>query len=472
MELIYKNFDGLDISFQGALSEDVLETLADGKREAQQMRKDVYRELGPEKIPVMVAETGMRGGYAYRFDTGPDGEIWAIGHSTKSDSWNIRVSVKSLNLALRGYQAVKDKILALLEALGATGPPQREEVTGAVKNFPQERISRFDVCFDFLALSAFEPDPKRFVAHSRSNRHYNGTDNGVRTYTGAKGKVIESARIGEMPNRQVCLYNKSREVEAHNKRYWHDIWREAIGAIYSVEEYSSCSIASPSIEDATIDNDTIEDVTIENDTIGDSSIGSSPIESASIQRQSYKSPYKSAYKDENDNLYKQGTEKLLEEGTVWRLEARAGKEELNTWNLRTFEDFEAKAGDVIESILYAIRYVEPNGEDSNPARWPLAGFWQSAIDASVIDLANYRSEAVRRKIITDYRDNIIKGYKDRISGNIIGLIAALGRDLSELPEILEEVETEMLDYVDQNPGIAQDKFEKLGQRFAFIGEGE
>lgn len=73
----------------------------------------------------MVAETGARGGYKYRFDTGLDGEIWFVAHSLKRDGWNIRVSAKSLALALHGYEGVKARILGRLAALEAKGLARR-----------------------------------------------------------------------------------------------------------------------------------------------------------------------------------------------------------------------------------------------------------------------------------------------------------------------------------------------------------
>ena len=71
-----------------------------------------------------------------------------------------------------------------------------------------------------------------------------------------------------------------------------------------------------------------------------------------------------------------GIKKSEFKGQIWRIEARAGKKELNKWNLRRFADFEKMAGDVISGILKDIKYTIPSDTDKNITRWALAPFWQ------------------------------------------------------------------------------------------------
>ena len=87
----------------------------------------------------MVAETGSRGGYRYRFDTGLDGETWFVAHSTNSKNWNIRVSVKSLALSLYGYEGVKERILNRLKALKAIGQSRKISGSEEVTNMPLDQ---------------------------------------------------------------------------------------------------------------------------------------------------------------------------------------------------------------------------------------------------------------------------------------------------------------------------------------------
>lgn len=393
MEPIYNNFDGLDVSFQGALPESILNQLAEARTKAQNEKREIPIELGPEKVPVMVAETGSRGGYKYRFDTGLDGEIWFVAHSINSKNWNIRVSVKSLALALHGYEGAKSAILNRLIALNATGLSRSDSVNGAkngVTNTPLERISRLDYCFDFIMDSAFMPLPCRFIAHQRSKKHVYGEQGAIETYSALNGEKVNTIRIGEMPGRQATIYNKTKEINSNAKKYWWDIW--------------------------------------------------------DIDRHSLKDDCRQ----------------------IWRIEVRAGRDELDKWGFKRFEDLESKAGDVIAAILKAIRYTEPLENDANRARWPMAPIWQGALNTASGALAAYSSKARRENILDDFKENIQQGYKERLIGNAIGLTAAEGRDISEVTTVLEELQELISSIAKENPEALIKKYEKAEDRFRFL----
>lgn len=393
MQLIYNNFDGLDISFQGAFPHKILDQLAEARAQAQDEKRDVLAYLGAEHIPVMVGETGARGGYRYRFDTGIDGETWFIAHSTNSKNWNIRVSVKSLSLALSGYEAVKDKIINRLIAFEAVGASAyTDKVSGNSKRLylPLERISRIDYCFDFIMDADFMPLPERFVAHQRAKKHVYGEHCTLPNYSASNGDKINTIRIGSMPNRQMAMYNKTKEITSNAKQYWWDIWG--------------------------ID----------------------------------KKPFKEGFKQ------------------IWRIEVRAGRDELDKWPLKRFSEFEDKAGDVLISILKAIRYTDPLKGDLNRSRWPIAPIWQEAIDASYKALAPYSTNAIRENVIRDYRENIVNGYSERLIGNLIGMTAAMGRDVSELTIVAEEFEALIETIVKKDQQAVIEKYNRAQERFEFI----
>jgi len=393
MEMIYNNFDALDISFQGALPLKTLDQLAIAREQAQKEKCEVIAYIGKNKLPVMVAETGARGGYRYRFDTGMDGEIWFVAHSTNSKLWNIRVSVKSLNLALSGYEAVRKRLtkrLSDFEAVGLSAYP--EEVSGKTKRLylPLERISRFDYCFDFIMPSGYQPLPERFVAHQRAKKHVYGERGGLDTYRSLNGDIINTVRIGAMPGRQMAMYNKTKEIIASSKQYWWKIW--------------------------------------------------------DIDPKSFKEGFKE----------------------IWRIEVRAGRDELNKWPLKRFKEFDDKAGDVIASILKAIRYTDPLKDDLNRSRWPMAPIWEEAISTSYKALAPYSTNAIRENAIRDYRDNVIAGYKERLIGNLIGLTAAQERDISEISITIEELEEDIHAISKTDISAISKKFEKAEERFRFL----
>jgi len=372
MKKIYQNFDALDVSFQCYIPQYNIGELERAKKSAQESRRPALAYLGETNTPVMVGETGAKGGYSYRFDAELDGAIWFIAPSQDINRWNVRVSCKSLMLALHGYYKTKDKLLKfLIEDLDAIFP--------ADEPHPKERVSRFDYCFDF-ASEDFIPISANFIAHGRSKK-----DSIFRITE--RGRVIESITIGKMPNRQSIIYNKTREIISHAKAYWWDIWE--------------------------------------------------------LNKSEFK-------------------------GNIWRVEIRAGKKELNKWGLKRFRDFEKKAGDVIISILEDNRYLIPNENDNNAARWKTAKFWQICINSANENLNDFISNANRTKIISDYRENVIRMYGSHISGMLTSLTAVIGRDISEIPGVLDLVASDLINRISQNPEKFAKNHKKAEERFVFL----
>jgi hypothetical protein len=166
-------------------------------------------------MPVMVHESGARGGYTYQFTNGADGHIWLIGDRQDSTQWNVRVKVESLPFSLYGYEAVKERILDILDDdLCAKGSDNNFGI-------PQERISRIGYCMDFIFEEPFIPELKNFICHGRTKKqkrrefisHKNGT-----------GQYTETITLGKMPNRQITIYNKIKDITAKNSSYWWKVW--------------------------------------------------------------------------------------------------------------------------------------------------------------------------------------------------------------------------------------------------------
>ena len=388
MKLIYNNFDGLDIAFKGALPEEILDQLAQAREQAQQERGDIFLALGSAKIAVMVAETGAKGGYRYRFNTGKDGETWFVVHSTNSDKWNIRVSISSLGLALGGYEAVTSGIINRLIALGAIGKKRFVTASGKAVYIPQESISRFDYCYDFIMDSDFQPLPQNFIAHQRTKKHVYKEKELIDAYSASNGDIFNTIRIGQMPNKQVVLYNKTKEITHHSKEYWWEIWQ----------------------------------------------------------------------------LKKEDV--LKNDQAVWRVEVRAGKDELNAWGVKTFDDFESKAGDIMMHILKHIRYATPLSSDGNRSRWPNHPMWEECLKVSLKGaLGDFVSHASRENILRGFKDNYIEDGMKRLIGNAIPLGALLGDDLGSVPKIFESLAN---DFQNNPPRDSLGKFEKAKERFRFL----
>ena len=381
MKKIYQNFDGLDVTFQCAVPKFILQKLKQAQQEAKDTKQDVIITIG--KTPVAVASNGLKGGYAYRFDTGIDGAIWAVAESENREWWNVRVSVKSLMLALYGYKGTKEKILKfLMNELLVRHPQGYTE--------PVERVSRFDFCIDFIAEDHFVPDPKCFLTHNRSTKKYQGDIPNVSPLDFIivdQGKEIQGITIGKMPNRQLTIYNKRREIMAKQKIYWWDIW------------------------------------------------GINP-------------------------------EKI--KSNIWRVEVRVGKKALKKQYVRGFLELEKYAGNIISQILHDYRYVIPNYNDKNRSRWPLAPFWKSCIDAASEYLAEYSFNGEREKIIRNYREAIVTQYRKHINGLITSYIAAQGKDISQIPEVLETVGADFIEALRKNPQKAINRYKNAEKRIAFV----
>ncbi len=378
MKFIYQNFDALEVSFQCAVPRNILHELERAKKEAQANRGPAFTKIGPNNLPVMVMEMGARGGYNFQFDTGPDGAIWLVGDREARDQWNIRVRVKSLCLSLYGYEGTKERILhTLYQDLMAKGPDTND-------GKPQERVSRADYCLDLLLPGQFIPSPDSFVCAGRTKK---GVETAIPLSIEGVGRSIEYIRVGKMPNRQVVLYNKIREISVRQKTYMWQIWDLKADEV---------------------------------------------------------------------------------KGEIWRLEVRAGKKELNKWNLRTFADFEESIGDVLITTLKDYRYTHPNPKDKNMSRWPMTELWENAIEEINKNLFEYISKADRKEILRELRENIIKRYEKLISGIFIGLTAAQGKDISEIPGVLDLFSGHILEQINENPQKFVQKYKKAADKFSLL----
>ena len=209
--MLYSGFDTLDIAFQGFLPYEVLEQLKSAKEAAQKANNPVTIELGPEKIPVRVLGGGRNGGYTYQVNTGPVGVIYAFKDSQNANDWNIFVNIGSAMLLQYGYYGATERILADLKGFGAT--------------IGQESINRVDYCFDFL-MQDFSPRAEQVIAPPTSTKsgYLEGRSIDDVSAFAFRGRELETLTVGKMPNLQLQIYNKRREVIQKQKPYWFDAW--------------------------------------------------------------------------------------------------------------------------------------------------------------------------------------------------------------------------------------------------------
>lgn len=382
MELLYQNFDKLVISFQGAVPSFIRSQLENAQKEARSVCNQVYAEIGSNNLQVMMHERGARGGYAYQFSTGHDGHIWLIADRDNESLWNIQVHVRSLCLALYGYEKTKQQILdILINDLKAIG----EEKNNLI---PLERISRVDYCLDFILEEKFNPSFNHFVCTGRAKKSEFGELKYNQITTGSS---VETLTVGKMPSKQVTIYNKIKEIKVKFKKYWWNIW-----------------------------------------------------------------------KIEEKNFEKE----------IWRIEIRLGKKELNKWNLRRFADLEKIIGNVIRKTLEDYQLKEPCLKNKNKNRWKTAEIWKKAIKATKSDLFDYSTDVDEKIILNQIREEVINQYEKLISGIFVGYTAATGKDISEIPGVLDHVCGNLLDEVSCNPQKFVQKYAKKRGEFSFCEKEE
>ncbi|MCC3305535.1 hypothetical protein [Sneathiella sp. HT1-7] len=215
---LYAGFDTLEVSFQGALPKETLIELAEAKKIAVKNHENELITIGPGEIEGHVGESGMKGGYAFTFGTGPLGELWSFKDNANPSEWNIGVKVYAEALAAYSYWEIKERLYQRLKDMGCT--------------YGKESLRRVDFAMDFLMPDTFSISTEQFVVHHRSKispylkfeEEYYDTGKSDGTYVFSGGR-IETVTVGKMPGRQVCVYDKRRAAISLGKLFWFTLWR-------------------------------------------------------------------------------------------------------------------------------------------------------------------------------------------------------------------------------------------------------
>ncbi len=214
MIVLHSGFDGLDVAFKCKPSPELADLLERAKAQAAETQADTPVTFNGVRIEV--APSGGVGGYAYRFDTGPNGAIWFVKRPQANDHWGVRVSCKSRPLALKGLEYVRVDIEDTLARLGMKPPADGVS------------IGRVDYAIDILHPE-FVLDPQNFVVPARTKIGTHMDLHDQRT-SGRSGRFT-SVTVGKMPGRQVIVYDKREEVMSKGKLEWPFLWNEALAAL-------------------------------------------------------------------------------------------------------------------------------------------------------------------------------------------------------------------------------------------------
>ena len=217
MKIIYSGFDKVEFSVQGNLSREVLDALETHRTEAEEQRSMVLATLGPGQLDAHVHDSGMKGGYRYRLDTGPCGVIVACKNNTNPNLWNLSVVIRAASLATMGLDAALTLAWDTLEKLGAT--------------VLSHSVRRIDYAMD-IRMAEWDLRLDSFVAHSRTTIHPHwGHDNPQPKHIDLepdsiiRGKRIETVALGRMPGRAVCVYDKRRKITSSpSEAWWYKVW--------------------------------------------------------------------------------------------------------------------------------------------------------------------------------------------------------------------------------------------------------
>lgn len=205
--LLHQGFDNLDMAYRVQLPTELRNRLAAAKASAIEERRAVPLTYAGRTF--LVEGHGGKGGYLYSVDTGVMGAVWWFKEPNGNrDPWGARVSSRALPLATQGIEAVKAEHDQFLIELGMSFT----EI--------DRRISRLDYAIDFY-FPDFEINPAHIVCHSRKSKTVDG-----HYAANYRGDRITGIRIGTMPNSQIAIYDKRREVIDKKKFYWWEIWKE------------------------------------------------------------------------------------------------------------------------------------------------------------------------------------------------------------------------------------------------------
>ncbi|SFJ54473.1 hypothetical protein [Celeribacter neptunius] len=158
------------------------------------------------------------------------------------------------------------------------------------------------------------------------------------------------------------------------------------------------------------------------------------------------------------------------ESRIWRVEVRAGKRIMkDRWGITTWEDFDAKFGDVIAEAFEKIRYCEPDPTDTNRARWPNHEIWDIAkVDADE-DLTELRSHVGASAVKEVHKADQIKMILALALGNCTTLAALEGVESDDLQGYMQDMGERLRTEIQADPERAANKLSKAKERYRFVG---
>lgn len=204
--ILRSGFDTVELAYDAALPDAFLDVVEQGKTLAIQTRRSQF--VAFKGAQFLVEPSGGQGGYAYRLSTGPFGADWKFRDrsSRARDPWTTHVKLRAHGLATKGIIQAKAECDAFLARIGS-----RFDAENA-------RVARADFAIDVF-YPGFVAQAHEFVSHARMGKNENIERN-------SRGDVCEYLRIGKMPGKQLCIYDKSKKISADRDLIWIDIFQK------------------------------------------------------------------------------------------------------------------------------------------------------------------------------------------------------------------------------------------------------
>lgn len=210
LQVVHCGLDTIVATFPARISEDLSDTLASAKWEAEHQGRSQTVQIGDVEFEV---KPQSEENYQFILSAPKSLSTWSLRRHGAGGKHLIKVRLGSELLTLNGLSHAIEhtaKILALLAPCAV---------------FDHAFITRVDACVDILA-PGFELDRTALRQHHRmSVQDYFE----VNELGGAM--AIHSIKTGKLPNFQVTLYDKTKEVRSKNCARWWLIWNDRLKAI-------------------------------------------------------------------------------------------------------------------------------------------------------------------------------------------------------------------------------------------------
>jgi hypothetical protein len=207
MDVVHSGFDGLKVTVEATIPDDLRAALMDAKARAAGQNGEVAIDWNG--VNLAVRKSG--GSAAFSAHTGSDGAEWYFldPQNKPANNPGVTVDFRAFLLATGGIDAARRMFEGHMAAFGIRYGDR------------QVKVSRADFAVDILA-PAFEPDRRLVVAPA-------GTRSSERSALDEReehglGDGVSGVRAGHIANRQLAIYDKRREVIDRKKPGWLTIW--------------------------------------------------------------------------------------------------------------------------------------------------------------------------------------------------------------------------------------------------------